>query len=104
MKKKQMLVNVKEETFEQCRTLVEKTWGLKLSNSDLVDYIANYYVVTTCNSNASVGELRNKIVDELQELKKIIASKMGKDEVSPSRNRKPLRTLMDAFKESKKCK
>ena len=39
MKKKSMLVNVNEEKFEQCRTLIEKTWGLKLSNSDVVDYI-----------------------------------------------------------------
>lgn len=107
MEKKSMLVSVNEEKFEQCRKLVEKTWGLKLSNSDLVDYIANYYVVTTCNSSENVGELRKKIIDEILEIKRAIYSRMGKGDVKfkstpPSRERHPLRTIMEAYKEKKK--
>ena len=106
MKKKSMLVNVNEEKFEQCRTLIEKTWGLKLSNSDVVDYIANYYVVTTCNSSENVGELRKKILDEILDIKSAIYKKMGKEDVvfksTPSGKRSPLRNLEEAYREQKK--
>lgn len=100
MKKKQMLINVKEETFEKCRALVKETWGLELSNSKLVDYIANYYVVTTTSANDDVKTLRNKVVNEIGELEKLIVSKMGKGE-SFSRKRTSLRTLEEAYKEGK---
>ena len=103
MKKKQMLVNVKEETFEKCRVLIKNIWGLELSNQNLVDFIANYYVVTMTSANDDAETLRKKVINEIGELKKLIVSKMGKDESSFGK-RTPLRTLEESYKAYKEKK
>ena len=42
--KKKILVEVKNDDFEKCRSLVEQNTGMKMSNSNLVNLLCRYYL------------------------------------------------------------
>lgn len=42
--KKKILIEVKNDDFEKCRSLVEQNTGMKMSNSNLVNLLCRYYL------------------------------------------------------------
>lgn len=91
---KKILVDINEAYLEQCRSMLEKRWGVSVSNSQLVSHLlflhhdVDYEIFEDC---------RRKIIEA--ESKKI--DKKFKS-TPPAEPRTPLRSLMDAYKETKK--
>ena len=46
MERKKILVNLVSERLEKVREHLEKQWGTKVSNSDLLDHVVFYYLTS----------------------------------------------------------
>lgn len=91
---KKILVEVNECYLESCRKHMESMWGMKVSNSELVGHLLFLHHdigVKNCQL------CRIKYVES--EKDKLDKRFKGTPSAEP---RKPLRSLMDAYKETKK--
>lgn len=91
---KKILVDVNEAYLEQCRSMLEKRWGVSVSNSQLVSHLLFLHHDT----DYEIFEgFRRKIVEaESKKIDKKFES------TAPGEPRTPLRSLMQAYEESKK--
>lgn len=90
---KKILVDVNETYLEECRSMLEKRWGVSVSNSQLVSHLLFLHHDTDYD-----------IFEESR--RKILGQKTKSDQkfhsTPPAEPRTPLRSLMDAYKETKK--
>lgn len=87
MERKKILVNLVSERLEKLRSHLEKQWGSKVSNSQMLDHVVFYYLTSHGLESLPLMDV---------EPKKMFLS------TPPKERRSPLRSLMDAYKETKK--
>lgn len=91
---KKILVDVNEVFLEQCRKALERRWGVSVSNSQLVSHLLFLHHDTDYEI---FEEFRRKVVEsESKKLDKNFKS------TPPAEPRTPVRSLMDAYKETRK--
>lgn len=87
MERKKILVNLVSERLEKVREHLEKKWGTRVSNSDLLDHVVFFYLIS--------NGLESLPIMNVQPSKVFLST-------PPKKKRSPLRSLMDAYKESNK--
>lgn len=91
---KKILVEVNETYLEQCRSMLEKRWGVSVSNSQLVTHLLFLHHDT--DYEFFEGFRRKVLEAESKKIDKKIKS------TPPAEPRTPIRSLMDAYMETKK--
>lgn len=91
---KKILVEVNEAYLEACRKSLERRWGVSVSNSQLVSHLLFLHHDT-------------QFEEAMMSAKQILSQKSKNKELkfnstSPAEPRTPIRSLMDAYKETKK--